>query len=446
MRSSSTSSSHATSSGSAARGDGAYSESLQRSQQMPVSEGMPDRRASQGSMAPRSQFSGGNSAFHTASGAPRLPYSAPVSATPQSSGEAAAGSFAAGGASRGSWRESLRGASSTGSPAMPTPLASGAGQGYGGAASGSENPGGSWTQSLRQPTSGEPSGRPGGGTSAPVRNTSDEIENWDWDWERELEPVRSSHPSSGPQSAADPGPAASAGSRPSPSLWRSSISPQQRYSQADTLDAHESAVRDRDDPYHSEFWEDGVCSGVAATWMVDRVLHPDSSSADRISRLSSEQGLRTTLSTHQKGRSAHLLGSLDFLGGSAMNGERASISAMLEPARMTPDGEPSEFRLSRGDVRSIASTISAPGHSMINIQEIQSRQNPDFVAGHMLSAYSDGSRIELFDGNRGEFHADVSEAGTLLKDVLGYYSGAYEMDKVLVHRLTPSEAGSGSGP
>lgn len=359
---------------------------------------------------------------------------------------------------------------------MPTPSASGASQRYGEAASGGGNPG-SWTQSLRQPTSGGSSGRPGGDTSAPVLDTDDDFETWDW--ETEIQPLRSSPPSSGsqsaadpgpaagtgshhspsiydfqnlmlqsrpvrasrqssgPQSAADPGPAASAGSGHSPSIWRSSISPQQRYSQADTLDAHEAAVRDPDDAYHSEFWEQGVCSGVAATWMVDRVLHPNSSSADRISRLSSEQGLRATLSTHQKGHSAHLLGSLGFLGGSAMNGERASMLAMLEPGRMVLDGEPSEFRLSRGDATSIASTISTPGHSMINIPEIQSRQDPSFIAGHMLSAYSDGSRIEIFDGNRGEFHADVSEAGTLLKDVLGYYSGAYEMDKVVVHRLAP---------
>jgi hypothetical protein len=315
-------------------------------------------------------------------------------------------------------------------------------------------------------------------------NTDDDFENWDWETEiqplrsspqssdpqsaadpgpaagtgsrrspsiydfqnltLQSRPVRSSHPSSGPQSAADPGPAASAGSSRSPGIWRSSISPQQRYSQADTLDAHEAAVRDWGNPYHSEFWEGGVCSGVAATWMVDRVLHPNSSSADRISRLSSEQGLRTTLSTHQKGRSAHVLGSLGFLGGSAMNGELASLSAMLEPGGIVPDGKPWEFRLSRGDATSIASTISAPGHSMINIQEIQSRQDRDFVSGHMLSVYSDGSRIEIFDGNRGEFHAGVSEAGTLINDVLGYYSGAYEMDKVLVHRLAPSEAGSGS--
>ena len=176
IRSSSTSSSHAASSGSAARGDGEPPESVRRSQRMPVSEGMPERRASQGSMAPRSQFPGGNA--------------------------------------------------------------------------------GSGTQSLRQPTSGGPSGRPGGGTSAPVLNTDDDFENWDW--ETEIQPLHSSHQSSGPQSAADPGPAASAGSSRSPGLWRSSISPQQRYSQAETLDAHESAVRDRDDAYHTDFSEAGT--------------------------------------------------------------------------------------------------------------------------------------------------------------------------------------------
>ena len=62
----------------------------------------------------------------------------------------------------------------------------------------------------------------------------------------------------------------------------------------------------------------------------------------------------------------------------------------------------------------------------------------------MLSVYSDGSRIEIFDGNLGEFHADVSEAETLLQDFLSHYSETHEIDKVLVHRFTPSEAGSGS--
>ena len=224
----------------------------------------------------------------------------------------------------------------------------------------------------------------------------------------------------------------------------SSITLQQSFSQADTLDAHEAAVRDRDDPYHTEFWESGVCSGVAAAWMVDRVLQPDSSSADRISRLSSEQGLRTALSTHLKGHAAHLLGNLDVLDGSPMKGERASMSAMLEPGGLVLEGESSEFRLSRGGTKPIVGTISAPGHSMINIPEMRSRDDRDRIEGHMLSVYSDGSRIEIFDGNLGEFHADVSEAETLLQDFLSHYSETHEIDKVLVHRFTPSEAGSGS--
>lgn len=456
MRSGSTSSSHATSYASAAGAGGEQSGSVQRSQQSTLPAAMQDRRSAQGSMAPRSQFPGGYSAAPTASGAPWQAHGASASATPQGGGESAAWPSAAVGASRGNWTASLRPTPSAGFPAMPMHSASGPGQVFGGGNSGSETAG-SWMRSLREPSSSVPSGTPGSGSGAPAAY---------YDYQDTVGPLQTRHsidPPSGPQLAANPSPAATAGSRGSPSIWRSmkklwpsggsssrggrggSITLQQPYSQTLTLDTHEAAVRDPENPYHTLAWEEGTCSGVAAEWLIDRVRHADSSSGDRIARLNSEQGLRSALNTQHAGHGAHLVGSLTALGGSVLNGQRAAMSAMLEPGGIDLAGEPSQFRLSRrGSTQSIGNAISAPGLSLIDVHDMQSRRYPGQTTGHMLSAYSDGSRIEIFDANRGEFHADVSDAGTLFKSLLGHYSDAHKMDKVLVQRLTPSEGGSQS--
>lgn len=264
----------------------------------------------------------------------------------------------------------------------------------------------------------------------------------------------------GARSAADSSSAPRAGSRSQTSAWSrvkdiwsgsgsrnrtSSISLHQPFSQASALEAHESTLRNRDDYQDDRAWDQGICSGLAAEWAIDRVHHADSSTGQRLARLSSEQGVRSALGTQRTGHDHHLIGALRSLGGSPMNAQRTSMSAMLEPRGVSLDGEPSQFRLSRrGSTRSIATAISAPGHSLINVYDMQSRQGPSMTSGHMLSAYSDGSRIELFDGNQGEFHADVSDAKTLVKSVLDHYSDTWKMDKVLVQRLTPSEAGSES--
>lgn len=440
MRSSNTSGRSAASSGSAASWGGDPSDSVRRSQQNPAPEGMPDRRSSQGPLAPRSQLPQGHSVAQTSTSAPWQRHDAPSSAAPQSSGGPAAGFYAESGASPGRWSESQRAASSAGLSMMQAPSTTGSGQGYGGAASGSGIRG-SWAQSLREGSSGGPSTTPppGGGASAPLPYSMQEA---------------------GTYSAADSSSAPRAGSRSQTSAWSrvkdfwsgsgsrnrtSSVSLQQPYSQASALEAHESTLRNRDDYQHDRAWDQGICSGVAAEWAIDRVHHADSSTEERLARLGSEQGVRSAVSTQRTGHDHHLIGALRSLGGSAMNAQRTSMSAMLEPRGVSLDGEPSQFRLSRrGSTRSIATAISAPGLSLINVYDMQSRQGPSRTAGHMVSAYSDGSRIELFDGNQGEFHADVSDAKTLVKSVLDDLSDTWKMDKVLVQRLAPSEAGSES--
>lgn len=209
------------------------------------------------------------------------------------------------------------------------------------------------------------------------------------------------------------------------------------YSQAQAL---ESSGLASDDPV----MQGGMCSGVAAEWASDRVRFSSSSAQDRNSRLSSEPGLRSAIQSQRAGSDAYLVTSV--LTGSLASAQRASLSAMLEPGGVSLIGGPTEYRLSqRGANASLADAISEPGVSLINLYDMRTRGrgSSSTNAGHMLSSYSDGTQVQIFDGNYGEYQTDVSNARSLFKTIVSKYSSSWVPDKVSVQRVGQSESSGG---
>lgn len=153
-------------------------------------------------------------------------------------------------------------------------------------------------------------------------------------------------------------------------------------------------------------------------------------------RLSSAQGTSNSIRNQRVGSQAYLIEGV--LTGSRSSAQRASYSAMLSAGGAALVGEAAEFRLSeRGANTAIASRISEPGTSLVNLYDMRTRgRSSGGNVGHMLSTHSDGARVELFDGNYGEYHADVDSSKSLFKSVVSRYSGSWEPDKVSIQNLT----------
>lgn len=211
---------------------------------------------------------------------------------------------------------------------------------------------------------------------------------------------------------------------------------QYEYSQAEALAA---SGLPSDDPIAQE----GMCTGVAAEWATDRIRNPGSSVHERMGRLSSAQGTSNSIRNQRVGSEAYLIEGV--LSGSRSSAERASYSAMMSPGGVALAGEATEFRLSkRGANTAIASRISEPGTSLVNLYDMRTRgRRSSGNVGHTLSTHSDGARVELFDGNYGEYHADVDSSKSLFKSVVGKYSSSWVPDKVSIQNLNLDES-SGS--
>ncbi len=183
-----------------------------------------------------------------------------------------------------------------------------------------------------------------------------------------------------------------------------------------------------------------MCSGVASVWASDRIRSANSSVQERMSRISSAQGTSNAIQSQRAGSEAYLIESV--LSRSLASAQRASLSAMLSQGGISLVGEATEFRLSeRGASTAIAGLISEPGTSLVNLYDMRTRGSRSSAnSGHMLSVHSDGSRVEIFDGNYGEYHASVDSTKSLFKSIVSKYSSHWEADKVSVQKLTLSDS------
>lgn len=206
------------------------------------------------------------------------------------------------------------------------------------------------------------------------------------------------------------------------------ISRQGEYSQRSAL---ERIGISRDHPV----WQSGMCTGIAMEWLADHI-NRGGASQGRMARLNSDQCTQNAIETNAIGQRERLVASV-LSGGSLVEAERASMQAMLGPKNIALVGASSHFHLSeRGSSKALVEAISASGYSVINLYDMKIKKNPLENCGHMLAVFSDGHRIQIFDGNYGEYHANVADAESLFKQLLSKYTGDLIVDKILVQRFS----------